>query len=189
LFIRTIAPLGAVNSATAMIPPASVSVLVVDPVATDRVFTGAALSAAGFHVTVSETFASAKERMAARRPSVLIAEVCLAEYNGIHLVIRGLATGKLAAVVTCGHEDPVLRDTAEKLGATFVVKPITASEMVAAVLRTLLRNESTKAPLRAPFERRLSDRRGPTAIGIAPVLERRLSDRRLGLASYHPSIN
>lgn len=170
-----------------MIPPATVSVLVVDPIAADRVSTGSALAAAGFHVTVSETFASAKERMAARRPTVLITEVCLAEYNGIHLVIRGLATGQLAAVVTCGHEDPVLRDSAEKLGATFVVKPITAADLVAAVMRTLLRNDPAKAPIRPPFERRQSERRGPTAVG--PVIERRLSDRRLGLARYHPHTN
>lgn len=170
-----------------MIPPATVSVLVVDPVAADRVFTGSALAAAGFHVTVSETFASAKERMAARRPSVLVTEVCLAEYNGIHLVIRGQATGQLAAVVTCGHEDPVLRDSAEKLGATFVVKPITAPELVAAVLRTLLRNDPAKTPIRPPFERRLSDRRGPTAIG--PVIERRVNDRRLGIARYQSRSN
>jgi DNA-binding response OmpR family regulator len=166
--------------------PAAISALVVDPIAADRVFAGSALAAAGFHVTVSHTFASAKDRMAARRPAILITEVCLAEYNGIHLVIRGMATGKLAAVVTCDRDDPVLRDSAEKLGATFVVKPVTARELLAAVMRTLLRSDAQHGPIRAPFERRTTDRRASTA---TPVVERRTNDRRQGLAGYHSSIN
>jgi DNA-binding NtrC family response regulator len=162
------------------------SALIVEPVAAERIAAASALAAAGFHVTVSETFASAKERMAARRPAVLVTEVCLAEYNGIHLVIRALAGGpRLAAVVTCGHEDPVLRSYAEKLGATFVVKPVSATELVAVVLRTLLRQETGETPLRPPWERRrtTTDRRASAA--DAPTIERRLQDRRQGLAAYH----
>jgi len=166
-----------------MHPPASA--LIVHPLAADRVAAASALAQAGFHVTVSETFASAKERMAARRPAVLVTDVCLAEYNGIHLVIRAMATSPgLAAVVTCGHEDPVLRDSAEKLGATFIVKPVSATELVAAVMRTLLRSEAERTPLRPPYERRVADRRASSA-NVPTSTERRLTDRRQGLSAYH----
>jgi len=159
------------------------SALIVDPLASDRVATATALAAAGFHVTVSETFASAKDRMAARRPAVLITDVCLAEYNGIHLVIRGMASGsKLAAIVTCSYDDPVLRDAAEKLGATFLVKPVTPRELVAAVMRTLLRSDADHTPLRPPYERRVGGER--RAAADAPAIERRHQDRRQGLAAY-----
>ncbi len=80
---------------------AMASALIVDPVAADRVATASALATAGFHVTVSDTFSSAKDRMAARRPAILITEVCLAEYNGIHLVIRGMGSGHRL----CGSRD------------------------------------------------------------------------------------
>jgi len=164
----------------AAVPP---SALIVDPLAADRVAAGSALVAAGFHVTVSDTFASAKDRMAARPPTVLITDVRLAEYNGIHLVIRGLAHGqRLAAVVTSEHDDPVLRDSAGKLGATFAVKPLNARELVAAVVRTLLRDLADQVALRPPFERRSADRR--TSWGSVPPVERRLADRRQGIARY-----
>jgi DNA-binding NtrC family response regulator len=158
-----------------------ISALVVDPETSDRVFAGSALAAAGFHVTVSDTFASAKDRMAARPPRVLVTEVCLAEDNGIHLVIRGAARGhKLAAVVTCDHEDPVLRETTEKLGGTFLVKPVATKDLVAAVMRTLFRPEGDGTPIRAPFERRVADRR-THASTPRDVERRRQRERRRGL--------
>jgi DNA-binding NtrC family response regulator len=151
------------------------------------VATAAALAAAGFHVTVSETFASAKDRMAARPPAILITEVCLAEYNGIHLVIRGMGRGhRLSAVVTSEHEDLVLRDAAEKLGATFLVKHVTATELIAAAMRTLLRSDGDRTPLRPPFERRVAGRRADAPVDSATI-ERRLVDRRKGLGGYQSS--
>jgi DNA-binding response OmpR family regulator len=157
-------------------PVGRLNALVVDPVAPDRMFVASTMSSAGFLVTVTDSFAAAKERMTAKPPALLITEVCLAEYNGLHLVIRGLAAdARMGALVTCSHEDVVLRKSAEELGATFVVKPITGRELVAAVFRTLFRGEHEKGPVRAPFERRSSDRR---SVLSAMTSDRRASDRR-----------
>jgi len=161
----------------------SVSALVVDPLSSSRIATGTALVAAGFHVTVADSFAAAKERMAARPPAVLIADICLAEYNGLHLVIRGMANDpKLTAVVICDRDDPVLRESAEKLGATYVVKPQTSDELIAAVMRTLFRQQNDP-PLRSPFERRHAERRAAIEVSTLPV-DRRLQDRRQGLTAF-----
>jgi hypothetical protein len=69
----------------------------------------------------------------------------------------------------------MLQAEAEGLGATFVVKPTTTQESIAAILQTVFRTDSSAGPIRPPFERRRGERRGT----VQPVGEdRRRSDRR-----------
>ena len=136
------------------------------------------LAGCHFHVTVADTFADAKMRMAVRPPALLITEVRLGEYNGLELVLRGKSRRPdMAAIVVSTIADSVLQVDAEGMGATFVLKPTAGRELRAATFRTMFeRTQSPEGtPIRAPFERRHSDRRdfaGPTPI------ERRIADRR-----------
>jgi CheY-like chemotaxis protein len=137
---------------------ASVSALIVDPVLPDALFSVDAVSSLGFHVTVADNFHEALERLRLS-PALLVADIRLGEYNGLHLVLRGKAAKRdIAAIVTSIVADSVLQSEAEQLGATFVLKPTTTEELRAAICRTLLR--TTSGPVRPPFERRKTERRG-----------------------------
>jgi len=157
-------------------PLAAAAALVVDPSLQEALSTVALLTGRGFEVTVAESFAKAKERLNARVPSLLITEIRLGEYNGLHLVLRGKAQRpSMAALVTSSVADPVLQADAEAMGATFLVKPTDEKNLLAAVLRTMFQRDRAEGPVRAPFERRQSERRAAIVV-IGP--ERRHSERR-----------
>ena len=156
---------------------APASALIIDPVLSDVLFSLATATSLGFSVTVADTFQEAIERLRVP-PALLIADIRLGEYNGLHLVLRGKAARRdLAAIVTSGVADPVLMSDADQLGATFVLKPTTAREFRAAICRTLLQGaDSAGSPVRPPFERRTSDRRSTRPAVHDP--DRRLRPRR-----------
>lgn len=75
------------------------------------------LTEAGFRVTVVGSFEAARPHLT-ERLSLLISEVRLANYNGLHLGIRAKARGVPAIVV--GDHDPVLEREAEGLGVRYL---------------------------------------------------------------------
>ena len=83
----------------------------------------------------------------------------------------------MAALVVTSVDDPVTRADAERMGATFVLKPTTRKELVAAVYRTLYRASGDTRPIRPTFERRIAERRSPTTVSMFDA-ERRNQDRR-----------
>lgn len=150
--------------------------LIVEPSPGDAVWIAAALSELGLRVVVSDSFQQAQAALRAG-PVLLVTALRLAEYNGLHMVLRGKsADPQLAAIVMNGDDDPVVRAEAEKLGATFVVKKISVREFHAAVLRTMLARQPGLEFIRPPFERRTGSRRQAVVAGYAP--ERRTTDRR-----------
>jgi DNA-binding NtrC family response regulator len=160
---------------------ATASALVVDPRLGDALSTVALLTAQGFEVTVAETFTKAKERLNLRPPNLLLTEVRLAEYNGLHLVLRGKAQRpRMAALVMSSFSDPVLQSEAEAMDATFLIKPLDDRELLAAVARTIFQRDRSEGPVRSPFERRASDRR---AASVAVATELRQRERRLEIAA------
>lgn len=155
----------------------SASALIAEPVLADALLLVATVSSLGFHVTVADNFHDAQERLRVP-PVLLIADIRLGEYNGLHLVLRGKSARRnLAAIVTSAIEDGVLQSDAEQMGATFMIKPVSAKELRAAIGRTLLR--SSDSPVRAPFERRKSERRASADRPYQP--DRRGPDRRRDL--------
>lgn len=167
--------------AARIVPP--VTALVVEPKLADGLFIVGALSMAGYRVTTAD-FPQAKALLSFSPPHLLVVDVCQGEYNGLQLVIRGRAARlRLAAVVTCHYEDVVLRRDTETLGGTYVVKPVTREELLAAAARTVWRGlggGDRSLPVRPPFERRHGDRRQQHA--IAAAAERRQADRRRAVA-------
>jgi DNA-binding response OmpR family regulator len=156
------------------------SALVVEPSEEDAIRSVCALTSVGFTVTLADDFHQAKSLLDMQPPLVLVTEVRLGAYNGLQLALRhndGL--GRPAAIVMSAFADPVLQQEAERAGATFVVKPVSEPELIAAVYRTLMRQQSPDGlihPIRPPFERRTHERR--TAIAAAIGGERRHADRR-----------
>jgi DNA-binding NtrC family response regulator len=165
----------------------ALSALVVEPVLSHLTLLRSALSSLGFDVIVAESFQDARASMAGEQPlALLVTNVRLREYNGLHLVLRARTTRPgLAAIVTSEAEDPVLQAETERLGATFVVLPASRAEIAAAVLRTVLSPTSwtdARSPVRAPFERRRRQRRA-APVPAEVMQERRVADRRRDAAS------
>ena len=158
------------------------SALIVEPVLFDALFVVATATSLGFEATVAATFQEGVERLRLS-PLLLVTDIRLAEYNGLHVVLRGKSVKPdLAAIVTSSVADPVLQSEAEHLGATFVLKPVSAEELRAAICRTLLRSPQAPAdPVRPPFERRSGERRRSTAAEYVQP-DRRTLDRRRDIA-------
>jgi len=153
------------------------SVLVVEPALDELLIVTSMLSSAGFHVTAAASFAQARALLGGARPfALLYTALRLGMFNGLHLVVRGQCVQPaMAAIVTASAEDAMLQAEAEGLGATFVVKPTTTRESIAAILQTVFRTDAAAGPIRPPFERRHGERRE----AMQPVSEdRRRSDRR-----------
>jgi len=151
--------------------------LVVEPTLSDSVFVVGALTGAGYRVTVAD-FAAAKARLAFSPPDLLVVDIRQGMFNGLHLVIRAQsAPTRVASLVTSKYPDIVLQREAEALGAVFVVKPVSRTELLAAAARVRHRSpETAPQPIRPPFERRLQDRRRAAETIIGP--ERRRGERR-----------
>jgi DNA-binding response OmpR family regulator len=75
------------------------------------------LADAEHELVIANTFAAAKHHLATR-PDLLIAEVKLGEYNGLHLALRGRALGIPAIVL--GAADETFSRQAEQLGALYL---------------------------------------------------------------------
>lgn len=168
-----------------MTPIAPVPVAAADPLTAlvvqrgpdDIRFAVSILESNGFLVSVAEGFSQAKALIDRHVPDVLVTDVRLHDYNGLHLVLRGKGIRpSMAAVVVTAIEDPVIQVEAERMGATFVLQPTTRQEFMAAVFRTLFRVPGDARPIRARFERRSGDRRG--AVKLVVDSERRLNERR-----------
>ena len=107
------------------------SVVVVDGNARDRTSTVTLLEAAGYRVRSARSFDEAKTLLAAECPDLLITDLRLGQYNGLHLVLRTRNTyPEMAALVTSRVADPVLE--AEAAPAARPVRPVAADRDSAA---------------------------------------------------------
>jgi len=155
--------------------------LVVDPNGADMALIKAALISAGFTVTEADNFKDAGALIIEAPPSMLVSEIRLGAYNGLQLAYRGKSVWPpMTIVLTSAYRDPVLQRDIERMGATFVLKPVTARELIAAVYRTALRQPNSEGafePVQPPFERRQAERRQSPANGPLDT-DRRRTERR-----------
>jgi DNA-binding NtrC family response regulator len=151
-------------------------VLVVQPELPQLASILSALAFLRFDVAVADSFKEAKSTLSQSRPALLITDVRLREFNGLHLVLRGRATWPdLPVLITSPTEDPVLRHETERVFGTFATLPTSPEEISAAICRTILRPTGDHTPIRAPFERRAADRR---QLAASVATNRRTADRR-----------
>jgi CheY-like chemotaxis protein len=140
-----------------------------------------ALVSAGVTVTGTDNFKDAVNLLTEAPPSMVVTEIRLGAYNGLQLAYRGKSMKPpMAIVLTSSYRDTVLERDVERVGATFVLKPVTARDFLAAVYRTALRQPTAKGtfePLQPPFERRQTERRQFPVQGLLND-QRRRTDRR-----------
>ena len=92
-------------------------VLLVAPTADIAAGMRARLTDAGMRVTLVDSFAAARAHLLLL-PDLLISEVRLGAYNGLHLAMRAKASAIPAIIL--GETDPVTEREVQNLGATYV---------------------------------------------------------------------
>ena len=87
--------------------------------------TEAMLSEHGYVVAAVSSFVDAKELLASVMPDLLIADLRLADYNGLQLAIRSRQDHpEVPVIITSVHEDPIAKADAADYGAAFVAAPL-----------------------------------------------------------------
>lgn len=92
----------------------------------------------GFLADAVATFEVGREWLADTHPDVLVIDVLLDGYNGLHLAIVGLKRRLTRAAIAIGAPDPALAREAKYHGAGFLSEPFTR-EMLVDCIREHLR--------------------------------------------------
>ena len=92
------------------------------------------LGGAGYTVVAVGTVDEAKKALAEHRPDLLIADVRMGAFNGLHLVAMNPG---LPAIVMTGHDDPVIEADARQLGAEYLLKPLDSSSLLETIAHKL----------------------------------------------------
>jgi two-component system, response regulator RegA len=96
------------------------------------------LAGFGFRVSSSSVFQDAKEHISSARPDILITDVRLGAFNGLQLamLLRDVRPDA-RVVVFSGFDDPVLKEEARRIGAAYLVKPVSGQELVDEIQSTV----------------------------------------------------
>jgi DNA-binding NtrC family response regulator len=106
---------------------------------------GLLFESAGFRVLSAGSFDEAKQLLKSDSPDVLLTELKLGPYNGLHLVVRSRADHpQMAAFVTSHFADTALAAEAASQNAAFLVRPFGDLDLLKAVQRAV-------APARGPI--------------------------------------
>jgi CheY-like chemotaxis protein len=110
-------------------------ILIVDDDAATRTELVKLLADAGFETLTATTVPEAMRALATTPPHLLITEIRLDSYNGLHLI--AMAPKPIPAIVITGYADRAVEADAKRLGAAYMSKPVSPGELYAAVQRTL----------------------------------------------------
>jgi DNA-binding response OmpR family regulator len=110
-------------------------ILIVDDDEPTRAGLAMLLVDAGFETVTAGTVPSAIKLLSDEHPDLLLVDIRLDQYNGLHLV--AMRREPIPAVVLTGFADPAIEADARRLGAEFLLKPIAPSVLVAIVKRLL----------------------------------------------------
>jgi DNA-binding response OmpR family regulator len=89
------------------------------------------LSEAGFLVATAATFEHATVLLTSLNPDLLVAEVRLGPFNGMHLAVRSrIDHPMLPVIITHATPDAVLETEARRHGAIFIVRPLDNPEFL-----------------------------------------------------------
>ncbi len=95
-----------------------------------------AILPSGYEVIASDGFADAK-RILEDAPDLLVTDIRLGAYNGLHLVIRGCCRNPQLRAIVVGDADPVLELEALRAHAVYVQRPLAAAKLVDAISTTM----------------------------------------------------
>ena len=106
------------------------------------------LSAAGHTASAVSDFPHAKRQLDAFPPDVLIANVKLGQYNGLHLAIRAKFAPSPTPVLVVGPADAVLQAEAERQHAGYLTVPVGHVEVLDGVDALLARHRAARRTIR-----------------------------------------
>jgi DNA-binding response OmpR family regulator len=93
------------------------------------------LTESGYGVIACSSFEEAKREMSASPPDIVVTDVRLGAFNGLQLALLARDINPdVRIVVFSGFDDPVLKEEARRLGATYLVKPV-SGRMIMDVLK------------------------------------------------------
>ena len=89
------------------------------------------LAESGFAVASSSAFQDAREHIRSACPDIVSTDVRLGAFNGLQLAMLARNLRPDARVVVfSGFDDPVLKEEARRIGAAYLVKPVSGQELV-----------------------------------------------------------
>ena len=110
-------------------------VLIVDDDEPTRAGLAMLLMDAGYEAITASTVPVAIKLLSDEHPDLLIVDIRLGDYNGLHLV--AMRRDPIPAIVLTGFADPSIEADARRLGAEFLLKPIAPASLTALVKRLL----------------------------------------------------
>jgi CheY-like chemotaxis protein len=122
-------------------------ILIVDDNASTRGELSTLLADAGFETMTATTVPEAMRALSTTPPNLLITEIRLDSYNGLHLI--AMAPKPIPAIVITGFADRAVEADARRLGAEYLAKPVSPGELYAAVHR-LLSNAAARGVFMPP---------------------------------------
>ena len=99
---------------------------------------------ANYDVIAVSNFADGRRALNELSPDLLIADVRLGEYNGLQLL--AVNPRSIPSIVVTGHPDPVLEADARRLGADYLLKPVSPMALMALVGRKLEQVQEAALP-------------------------------------------
>ncbi|HZP48741.1 MAG TPA: response regulator [Vicinamibacterales bacterium] len=113
----------------------SPAALVVDSDPVQLALTARTLTDLSYDVMTASTFEDAtRQILTTPALSLLISDVRLGEFNGIHLALRARSRHpKVLIIVTHESVDPTLEFETKQLSAAYVVKPVTTTQLTNAI--------------------------------------------------------
>lgn len=110
-------------------------ILIVDDDEPTRAGLAMLLEDAGYETITASTVPAAMKLLSDAHPDLLLVDIRLDEYNGLHLV--AVRPEPIPAIVLTGFADPAIEADARRLGAEFLLKPIAPSALTSLVRRVL----------------------------------------------------
>ncbi|HEX5476014.1 MAG TPA: response regulator [Vicinamibacterales bacterium] len=93
---------------------------------------------AGHHVTGAATFDAAKRLLALSAFDLLVTDVRLRSFNGLHLVMQCRAEHPdIAIIIISGYDEPLMELEASRYSAAFIRKPLQIAPFLEAVRKAL----------------------------------------------------
>ena len=107
--------------------------LVVAPTTAIAQYLAERLGSRGFEVVRRTEFTAARSEIAREPLALLVTELKLGDYNGLHLTLAARERSPEIVAIVIGHADPVLEREAQRQGAQYLVWPFTDAALDEAV--------------------------------------------------------
>jgi CheY-like chemotaxis protein len=147
-------------------PDVRQKILVVDDNDAARTGLVQILERAEFEVYSAATFTDGRAALLKEEPHLLIADVRLGEFNGLQLLAS--RTRQTPAIIVTGYPDSVLEADARRMGADYLVKPVSPVALLELIRRKLTTSDAIFKPARR-WERKQVSGPLPALVGDEPA--------------------